>query len=430
MRARHIVTGILLGVLLHGPGVGAQTPPQPGTPQPPARITLDDAIRLAMTHNHALAAARSTIQQSQALETTANLRPNPVLLADAQFLPFFNGNRWNSNYLDNIAQFDIGASYLFERGQKRQHRLQAAKDVTAMTISQVADNERTLTFSVASTYVSVLLAEANLELARKDLESFQSTVDISQARFKAGDMSEGDFLKIKLQLLQFQTDVSQAELSRVQSLVSLRELLGYESVPANYDVASMLDYTSVQTTQDAAMALAVEHRPDLRAAIQGVASAKSQYDLAVANGKRDPNVQVSYSHVSGVSSLSTFFNMEMPFFNRNQGEIARTRFAITQADELRNVAQETVEGDVSGAYEGVTQNDRIISIYRSGYLQEAGLSREISEYAYKRGAASLLDFLDAERSYRATQLAYRQSLASYMLAVEQLREATGVRSLP
>ena len=428
MRTRRLLIAISFAVFLRGPSVWAQV--QPGTPQAPARITLDEAVRLALAHNHALAAARTTITQSQAQEITANLRPNPVLLADAQFLPFFNPNRFTGDYIDQGAQFDLGVSYLFERGQKRQHRLQAAKDVTAVTISQVADNERMLTFNVASTFVAVLLAEANLDLARQDLASFKSTVDIGEARFKAGDLSEGDFLKIKLQLLQFQTDVSQAELARVQALVGLRELLGYESVPANFGVAGALDYTSVQTTQEAALALASEHRPDLRAAIQGVAASKSQYDLAVANGKRDPTAQVSYSHVSGMSSASTFFNVELPIFNRNQGDIARTRFAMTQAEELRRAAEETVEGDIASAYDGVSSNDQIIRLYRSGYLEEARLSREISEYAYKRGAASLLDFLDAERSYRATQLAYRQSLASYMLAVEQLREAAGVRSLP
>jgi outer membrane protein, heavy metal efflux system len=428
MRSHYFFMAVCLAAGLAGAEARAQT--QPGTPRAPVRISLDEAVRLALAHNHGLAAARTIIQQSQAEETTANLRPNPVLLADAQFLPVFNPNRFNADYADQNAQFDLGVSYLFERGQKRQHRLQAAKDLTAMTISQVADNERTLTFSVASTYVAVLLAEANLELARQDLGSFQHTVDISESRFKDGDMSEGDYLKIKLQLLQFQTDVSQAELARLQALVALRELLGYESVPADYDVAGTLEYAPVRTTEQEALAVAAEHRPDLRAAIQGVTAARSQYNLAVANGKRDPTLTFLYTHTGGMSTGSTFFNMELPIFTRNQGEIARTRYAMTQAEELRRVAEESVDGDVAGAYEGVGTNDRVIQLYRSGYLDESRLSRDISDYAYKRGAASLLDFLDAERSYRATQLAYRQTLASYMLAVEQLREATGSRSLP
>ena len=427
MPARYLFFAICLA-LLSGPGLRAQT--QPGTPQAPVRISLDEAVRLALAHNHALAAARTTIQQSQAMEVTANLRPNPVLMSDAQFLPIFNPSQFTADYVDESAQFDLGVSYLFERGRKRQHRLQAAKDQTAVTISQVADNERTLTFQTASGFIGVLLAEADLELARQDLESFQSTVNISDARFKAGDISEGDYLKIKLQLLQFQTDVSQAELARVQALVALRELVGYESVPAEYDVAGTLEYVPVKLTRDEAQALAVDHRPDLRAAVQGVAAAHSQYDLAVANGKRDPTGTLLYTHTGGVSSVSAFFSMEMPIFNRNQGEIARTRYAVAQSEELRRVAEETVVGDVASAYEGVIQNDRVVLLYRSGYLDEARLSRDISEYAYRRGAASLLDFLDAERSYRATQLAYRQELASCMLAIEQLREATGTRSLP
>src|SRR6202167_5824671 len=148
--------------------------------QGPVKITLDEAIQLALQHNHTLLATRTTIQQNQAQEITANLRPDPVLLGDAQFLPIFNPSQFDSDYLDNEAQFDIGLSYLFERGKKRQHRLQAAKDATAVTTSQVTDSERNLTFQVASQYINAELAESTLDLAQQDLSSFQNSVDISQ----------------------------------------------------------------------------------------------------------------------------------------------------------------------------------------------------------------------------------------------------------
>ncbi len=113
-------------------------------------------------------------------------------------------------------------SYLFERGKKRQHRLQAAKDQTAVTAATVDDNARTLTFNVASQFISALLAQSELDLANKDLASFQQTVDISQASFNAGSMSGADLLKIKIQLLQFQMDVSAARLAkRACTLASL-----------------------------------------------------------------------------------------------------------------------------------------------------------------------------------------------------------------
>ncbi|HSR09214.1 MAG TPA: TolC family protein [Bryobacteraceae bacterium] len=398
-------------------------------PQAP-RITIEQAIQFALAHNHALEAARSTIMQNQAQEITANLRPNPTLSWDSQFLPLFNLSQFNAAYLSNSAQFDLGIGYTLERGQKRQHRLQAAQDQTTVTRSQVADNQRTLAFNVAQQFVAVLLAESMIDLAQQDLASFQQTVDLSEIQVKDGALSEGDAIKIKLQLLQFQNDVSSAKLSRVQALAALRQLVGFESVPENYDVNGTLDYQPIHADIEALKMLAVNSRPDLAAARQGIIAARSQESLAHANGKRDLDVSFNYTHVADINSGAFFFNMQIPVFDRNQGEIARTRAAITQFQELAAEANEQVMSDVVNAYEGVHTNDQIITLYRSGYLDQTSQSRDISQYAYQRGATSLLDFLDAQRSYRANQLSYRQALAAYMVALEQLREAVGTRSLP
>ena len=234
--------------------------------QGPTLISLDQAVDLALSHNHTLKAERTLILQNQAQEITANLRPNPTLGFDAQFIPIFEPNNFSSDYLDQSQQFDLGIGYLFERGHKRQRRLQAARDQTAVTSSQVADAERTLTFTVGQQFVNVLLAESTLQFAEQDLKGFQQTVDIGEAQFKAGAISEGDFLKIKLQLLQFQTDVSAARLARVQALIGLRELLGYDAVPANYDVIGDLAYQPLKGRVEDMQAKALNTRPDLRAA--------------------------------------------------------------------------------------------------------------------------------------------------------------------
>src|SRR5277367_339121 len=233
MRLQRLCSPVLFIAVFLPEVAGAQSPPAGSqSASPPAQalaqkpgavtISLDDAIQMALRHNHNLLAARTTIQQSEAAEITANLRPNPVLIGDAQFLPIFQPNQFNSDYLDNTAQFDLGVSYLFERGKKRQHRLEAAKDATAVTRSLVGDNERTLSFQVATLFTNAQLAESALDLAQQDLKSFQNSVDISQERYKAGDISEDDYLKIKLQLLQFQTDASQAQLARLTALSDLR----------------------------------------------------------------------------------------------------------------------------------------------------------------------------------------------------------------
>jgi len=396
--------------------------------QSPVRISLNQAIQLALAHNHALLAARTTISQSQAQETTANLRPNPVFGADVVGLPVEPADFTADNI--NQAEFDIGLGYLFERGKKRQHRLRAAQDQTAVTKSTVVDNERTLTFNVATEFTNVLLAESTLSFAQQDLKDFQNSVDISEYQYKAGAISEGDFLKIKLQLLQFQTDVTAAQLAKQQALVALRQLIGFESVPEDFDVAGALKYQKLPDNLEGLQAIAIKDRPDLRAAQQGVAAAQSQYLLAKANGKVDVSGTFNFTHITGYNSQSLIVSVPVPIFNRNQGEIARTNYAITQAQEVEQEASEQVMSDVQTAYETVHTNEQTLQIYQTGYLDEAKQSVDISEYAYKRGAASLLDFLDAERSYRDTELAYRQQLASYMLALEQLREAVGTRKLP
>ncbi len=398
--------------------------------QVPVRISLDQAIDLALAHNHSLKAAQTQVQQNRAQEITAALRPNPSLAWDALFVPVFSPQSFSVDNLVNNQQFDMGLSYLIERGGKRQRRIDAARDTTAVTQYQVADTERGLIFNVAQQFINAQLAASNLEFAQRDLDSFEQTVKISDERYRAGDISEGDLLKVKVQLLQFQTDVSTARVAKVQALASLRQLLGFEAVPANYDIAEEMTYTPLTLGVDDLRLQALKSRPDLLAARAGVRAAQSQIALAKANGKVDLTTALSYSHLSSQNSLSMTFNIPLPIFDRNQGEIARTSAAATQAQEQADAAAETVLTDVANNYEAFATNQQIVQLYLSGYLKQAQDSRDISEYAYKRGAASLLDYLDAERSYRATQLAYRQALATYLVSLEQLKQAVGTRKLP
>ena len=200
-------------------------------------------------------------------------------------------------------------------------------------------------------------------------------------------------------------------------------------MPANYEVVGELAYEPVNLNQEDLQLKAMQLRPDYIAAQQGVNAAQSQHSLAKANGKRDLTTTFDYTHVSSLNAAGLTLSIEIPVFDRNQGEIARTHYAITQAQETKTAAGETVMTDVANAYQAFKVGDEVVLLYRSGYLKQAEDSRDISEYAYRRGAASLLDFLDAERSFRATQLAYRQALSTYMLAVEQLREVVGTRKL-
>jgi cobalt-zinc-cadmium efflux system outer membrane protein len=415
----------------------AQTPPpdQHQAPYLPPKIsgqaiTLEQAFELAKQNNPTLQANQTLIMQNRAQEITANLRPNPVLSMDSQYLPLFSPSLFtDSDYWNNSVQFDTGVGYLFERGQKRQHRLEAAKATTAVTESQVADAERTILASVAQAFVSALLARSNLDFALNELDSYKKTVKISEDRQNAGAMSRNDLLKIQLQQLQFENDVTNAEIVREQALATLRQYLGFSSVAADYQVSGQLAYEPMPLQLEDLQARALNNRPDLQAARRSVSASESQVGLAKANGKADWNLTVDYTRLSQNNLGAVYFSIPLPIFNRNQGEIARTQAALRQSQFLQTASENQVLTDVKTSYETLRSSERIVKLYDQGYLDKAIQALDITRFSYEHGSASLLDFLDAQRSYRSTELGYRQAMASYMTALEQLRQAVGVRDL-
>jgi len=234
-------------------------------------------------------------------------------------------------------------------------------------------------------------------------------------------------LKIQLQMLQFQTDVAAAQIAKVQALGSLRQLIGFDSVPRNFDVAGDLAYQPLPVRLEDLQSRALQLRPDLLAAKRSIEAAKSQIGLAKANAKQDVTFTFDYSHVNASNNGSFFFSIPLPIFNRNQGEVARTYYALTQTEFLEKAAEQVVLTDVRNAYETMRNSEEVVQLYEKGYLKQAQESLEITQFSYRQGAASLLDFLDAERNYRSTELSYRQALATYMSALEQLRQAVGTR---
>jgi len=406
-------------------------PPQSTAPKTSGRaITLEQALDLATQNNPTLRANQTLILQNKAQEITANLRPNPVLSWDTQFLPLFAPSLWSDpNYWETQAQYDVGVGYLFERGKKRQHRLDAAKTATAVTEAQVSDAQRTVLANASQLFISALLAKSNLEFAEGLLDSYKKTVKISEDRFNAGAMSRNDLLKIQLQQLQFETDVNNARLARAQALASLRQFLGFDSVPEDYDVTGNLVHEPVTLQLEDLQARALRNRPDLQAAQRGVVASESQVGLARANGKVDLNVTFDYTRLNQSNLGAFYFNIPLPVFNKNQGEIARTQYAVTQSQFQQKATEQQVLTDVKSSYEGLRSSENVVLLYDKGYLEQATQSLEITRFSYEHGAASLLDFLDAERSYRSTELSYRQALATYMTSLEQLRQAVGTRDL-
>jgi cobalt-zinc-cadmium efflux system outer membrane protein len=398
-----------------------------GPPQAPAAVTIsmDDAIRLALERNQALRAQRLTIDESKADETTAAFRPNLNFGFSTAGLSVFSPSHLTFSTASSIVTYDATLGYTFERGGKRDKRTTVAKDTTDVTARGVMDAERQLRFQTEQAFINVLLAKSTLDLAQQNLKNFKAVVEANRQRVTAGDLAEGDFLPIQLQQLQFVMDLSAAEVGIVQAKALLRQLVGFETVPEDFDVAGDLVSTPVSVTLEDLQREALASRPDLLAAESSVKLAQDSAALERGNRARDIGGSADYTKATGSSTLGVGVTFDLPFGNRNQGNIAHADLAVRQAEQTEAATRFGVLTDVTTAYAALQTSAKVVKLFESGYLDQARRSLEIATFAFQQGASSLLSLLDAERTARDTQVTYRQALATLMTNVQQINFVVG-----
>jgi cobalt-zinc-cadmium efflux system outer membrane protein len=392
---------------------------------------MDDAVRLALERNQTLRAQRLNIDLSKADEVTAGLKPNPNLSFGFAGFPTQPSN-WSGTFFGQVAQYSGGIDYTFERGGKRDKRITAAQLTTDVTAKSVVDDERQTRFQTQQAFINVQLAKSTLEMAQQNLTSFSTTVETTRARVTAGDLAEGDFLQIQLQMLQFQQDLSSAELGLVQAKATLRQLVGFDTVPEDFDVAGDLAHLKVAVTLDDLRQTALASRPDLQAATASVAQAAAQSNLEIANRAVDVDGNVGYSRnaIGPISAVGVGVSFPWQLHDKNQGNIAHAQVALNQAWETEAATRATVLTDVASAFAQYRTNDKVLTLYESGYLDQAKQALDIATYVFQQGAGSYLTLLDAERTYRSIQLAYRQALAAYVTSVFQINFVVGKQVIP
>ena len=397
---------------------------------PLVRLSLEDAERLALARNQAMQAQRLQVEASRADEITAALKPNLGVSFAADGLTTFSPRQLTPDFLKNDVSYGVTASYLFERGGKRTNRIAVAKSTTDVTARNVTDAERQLRFQTAQAFVAVLYAKSTLELAQENLKSFSEVVDVNRQRVTSGDLAEGEFYKISLQKLQFEQDASAAEVALVQARGTLRQIVGFDSVSESFEPVGELSHVTQTLDLEALKQQALGTRADLLAARSNVTLAQNTLTLERSNRARDVTGELDYTHLGPSNTMGLSASMDLPIHDRNQGNIARSEVLVRQATESELAARYLVLTDVANAYAGWQTAQKVVSLYESGYLDQAKQSLDISRYVYQRGAGSLLDLLDAERTYRETQLGYRQALSNYMNSVAQLNLAVGKQVIP
>jgi outer membrane protein, heavy metal efflux system len=387
---------------------------------------IKDKFQMA---NPTLKAAQLNIDESRAAEITAYLRPNPdfTLSADGtQLTPYEGIYRPFAG-----TQISPAISYLHERQHKRELRRDQAKESTAVTESTYLDQERGLVFNLRSAFVQTLQAKAVLENARQNLAYWDRELEVDQTRFKAGDLAEVDLDRLELQRVQFESDYETAIVNLRTSKIQLLMLLNDRTPLDRFDVSGPFDFAGELMPLEEFRNIALETRPDLKAAAQNVHLAKLTYQLAVANGSTDPTFSgwwthnPSFNNPYDYNTIGASVSIPLRIFDRNQGQKALTQIDIGRNERLRDANEAQVYNDVDSAYYTLVQNVNLLRPYKSKYLKLADDTRDKMSFAYRNGGASLLDYLDAEKADRDTRLAYLNLIGSYLTAAAQMNMAVG-----
>jgi len=392
-------------------------------------LTWDQVKSKFEATNPVLKADAANVEEMKAEEITAYLRPNPQvgLLTDGtQIAP--HAGTWTP-FKGTYEQPSI--NYLHEREHKRELRLQSAKEGTAISQSQHVDLERNLIFGLRSAFVQTLQAKAVLQLAKADLDYWDKIIEISRARFNAGDLAKIDLARIELQRVQYESELETAIVNLRTQKIALLLLLDDRTPVDQFDVTGLFELGPDLQPLDDYHQVALDNRPDLRAAIQTIEQSQTNHKLAWANGSTDPTFGTWYTYnssnnnPSGIQTLGLSVSIPLRIFDKNQGEKKRTLIDIEKSQQAAEAAKAQVYSDVDDAYELVRSNIALIKPYKAQYLDQSLYVRDTVTYSWQHGGASLMDFLNAQADYRLVQLAYLQLIGAYMTAAGQLNLAVG-----
>ena len=402
---------------------------RPGAEAQVKSLTWEQVRERFETSNPTLIAGRLNVDESKAQEITAFLRPNPTFTVSAdgtQIVP--HKGVWQPL----AGTFESpGISYLHERQQKRELRRESAQKGTSIATSQQADLERSLLFNLRSAFVQTLQSKAVLDVSKANLEYYDHVLSVSNEQYKAGDIAQIDLDRLQLQRVQFEADVQTAEVNLRTAKIQLLQLLNDRTPVDQFDVVGPFDFGEQLQSLDDYRKVALDARPDLRAALESVDKAKTDHKLAIANGSTDPTFATWYTHNSsnnnpfGTDTLGVSVSIPLRTFDRNQGEKLRTKIDIDRNERLRAATEAQVFGDVDSAFAQLNSTLTLLRPYKAKYLQQAVRVRDTVYFSYQHGGASLLDFLNAESEYRNVQLNYVNLVGTYLTAASQMNLAVG-----
>jgi outer membrane protein, heavy metal efflux system len=405
----------------------AAQPPAATTASLPGKVTIAQAVQEAVDRNLGLLAEKYNVSVADARIVTARLRPNPVFSAGLDYQDFL-GTGFNLQNNAGPPEVNFRIDLPFERGGKRARRTDVATESRDVAKLQLLNSARQLALDVENAFVDVLAADETLHLAQQNLKSFESLVEVNTARVRVGDLAKVELVRSQVAMLQFRNATRQAEAKRRVAHTRLQALMGRVAFTVGFDVEGELRREPSAFSMEELRAQALAHRPDLLALRQDQARSLAELRSQQAQGKVDYTVGAMYHRqydMAHGNSVGLFFSSPLPLFNKNQGEIERAREEREQTAARVRAAEAGIDAEVRSAWiQYTTSRDLLLSI-ESDLLQAAQEVRGTMEYSYRRGEASLVEFLDAQRAFNDAQQSYQDARADYARSLYLMDSISG-----
>ena len=399
-------------------GVNAGPDPRKAPVSRPGAYTLQQVIKLAEAGNPTLLAAQTNLRAVKAQELQAGVRANPyfTLYGTNVTLPAAGAS--------NPYAYSAQVSRLFELGQKRRYRLEAARATTGQTQAQLEDTLRQTTLTIKLAFTKMLVAKVALELSTASLKDYRHQVEISLDRYKAGDLGKLDYERLDLQLGSFESDAANNEIALLQASDQLQTLIGVETPGDTFDIAGDIVPPNLVQTRAELIQKALTGRPDYAAARASVIAANANARLAIANSTTDPTLEGEYDRSGRYDSAGFSINIPLRVFDRNQGNRQTTRFQADATQFTEVAARNQAISDVDQAWVGYTRAKALSERFSAHYLDESRDVLDIARFAFEHGGLTLIDYLDALREARSSTSDALNAFANTWTAIHLLSAAS------
>jgi cobalt-zinc-cadmium efflux system outer membrane protein len=421
LRARLGIAACAAMLLWAPPLLAAEPFPSEAAKPEAFTLTVDEAMALFLSQNLDLLMAQYGVDSAKGLEVTSKLFPNPTLSAD------MTGSTTKSFH--DVGSLGMRLDQLFELAGKRGYRQESARFAVLSAEAAFADAVRTLGFAVKDTFYHVLQAKQKLDLARQNSANFADVVKINDIRFKKGVIAEVDLIKLRVQLVDFQNQAITANQDFLIAQNTLKGLLRVRPM-AELVLKGELDYTAASLDLEGLRAAALAARPDVLAKTRNVS--QKDANLKLARAFRVPDVTLGGDYgIQGPQGPNTpnqygfGLSVPLPLFNRNQGGILQAEADLRTAQTDLEKTRLQVEIDVENAYRDFTQAQMLVTAYRGGVVNDAKEAKDIATKAYQRGGTSILDLLDAFRTFNTTMQGYIDALYAYQRSLLEIDAAVG-----